>query len=127
MMTPDPQAFAQEWAEAWNARDVEAVLAHFHDDAVFSSPIAARMGHGRNGIVAGKPAIRNYWNSALQLHPHLAFSIESVHLGVDSLLIIFTAQDGLRRAEMLIFDQALVVKGYGMGPAELGLGNPMGT
>ena len=30
--------FAARWAAAWNRRDVEAVLAHFHDDVVFTSP-----------------------------------------------------------------------------------------
>jgi ketosteroid isomerase-like protein len=43
MPTPDPVAFGNEWMRAWNAHDVEAVLAHFHDDVVFSSPVAARL------------------------------------------------------------------------------------
>jgi hypothetical protein len=40
MMTPgaipDPDEFATAWAAAWNAHDVEAVLSHFADDAVFT-------------------------------------------------------------------------------------------
>jgi hypothetical protein len=28
--------FARDWVTAWNDRDVEAVLGHFADDAVFS-------------------------------------------------------------------------------------------
>lgn len=43
MPTPDPSNFADAWVRAWNAHDVEAVLAHFHDDVVFSSPVAARL------------------------------------------------------------------------------------
>ena len=38
---PEAQGFAEEWAAAWNRRDVDAVLAHFHDDVVFTSPVAA--------------------------------------------------------------------------------------
>lgn len=34
MPTPDPTAFGDEWVRAWNAHDVDAVLAHFHDDVV---------------------------------------------------------------------------------------------
>jgi hypothetical protein len=41
MSTPDAAAFAAERVEAWNDHDVEAVLAHCHDDVVFSSPVAA--------------------------------------------------------------------------------------
>src|SRR5258707_12741053 len=32
--------FADSWIAAWNRRDVEAVLAHFAEDAQFVSPIA---------------------------------------------------------------------------------------
>jgi ketosteroid isomerase-like protein len=32
--------FAETWIAAWNRRDVDAVLAHFADDAEFVSPAA---------------------------------------------------------------------------------------
>ena len=35
-----PATFAAAWIANWNARDVEAVLAHFADDCVFESPVA---------------------------------------------------------------------------------------
>jgi ketosteroid isomerase-like protein len=38
--------FVADWLAAWNAHDVEAVLAHFADDVLFSSPIAARVMDG---------------------------------------------------------------------------------
>ena len=41
LTSPDfPSAFAAQWIANWNARDAEAVLAHFADDCVFESPIA---------------------------------------------------------------------------------------
>ena len=43
MATPDPQKFADDWVHAWIAHDVEAALEHFHDDVVFTSPVAARV------------------------------------------------------------------------------------
>ena len=36
------QRFVIGWLAAWNDHDVEAVLAHFAEDVVFSSPFAAR-------------------------------------------------------------------------------------
>lgn len=39
-MNFDPIAFSEQWADAWNAHNVEAVLRHFHDDVVFTSPVA---------------------------------------------------------------------------------------
>ncbi len=42
MMT-EPVEFADEWISAWNTRDVEAVLVHYADDVLFTSPTAARV------------------------------------------------------------------------------------
>ena len=58
MPTPEPQRFADEWVRAWNSHDVEAVLAHFHDDVVFTSPVAARVLPESMGVVRGKSALR---------------------------------------------------------------------
>jgi hypothetical protein len=41
--TPEPGVFAAEGAAAFNRLDVEAVLALFHDDVVFTSPVAAKV------------------------------------------------------------------------------------
>ena len=43
MPTPDPNSYAEQWVQAWNAHDIEAVLDHFSDDVVFTSPVAARV------------------------------------------------------------------------------------
>ena len=43
MPTPDPTVYAEDWVQAWNAHDIEAVLRHFRDDVVFTSPVAARV------------------------------------------------------------------------------------
>jgi ketosteroid isomerase-like protein len=41
--------FAREWEAAWNRRDVEAVLSHFHEDVVFTSPVAKQIGFAEDG------------------------------------------------------------------------------
>jgi ketosteroid isomerase-like protein len=40
--TPEPQRFAEQWISAWNDRDVEAVLTHYAEDVLFTSPTAQR-------------------------------------------------------------------------------------
>jgi ketosteroid isomerase-like protein len=69
-------AFAQEWAEAWSRRDIEAVLAHFHDDVVFTSPSALAV----VGVpaVRGKAALRDYWNKALARVTSIRFRVDRV-------------------------------------------------
>src|SRR4029077_20887783 len=76
--TPDKEAFADAWVRAWNAHDVEAVLTHFHDDIVFTSPVAARLLPETKGAVRGKPALRDYLVTALHQLPDLHFDLVAV-------------------------------------------------
>src|SRR3954471_22222502 len=69
------QRFARAWVEAWNRRDVEAVLAHFADDATFISPKAeVVVGQGR---LENKAALRRYWESAMARVGRMHFVLEA--------------------------------------------------
>lgn len=72
----DPAAFAARWAADWNRRDVEAVLAHFHEDVRFVSPTAQAV--TGNALVRGKQALRDYWNAALARVSSLEFVVDRV-------------------------------------------------
>jgi ketosteroid isomerase-like protein len=74
MTREEAMKFANDWAAAWNARDVERVLASFGDDVAFTSPTAlAVMG---TATVRGKAALRTYWTTAMARIGTLRFSIE---------------------------------------------------
>ena len=66
--------FAEAWIAAWNRRDVEAVLAHFSEEAQFVSPVARNL--------AGRPLLRNkreledYWRTALERISLLEFKLD---------------------------------------------------
>jgi hypothetical protein len=111
--TPAPERFAGEWVEAWNRHDVDAVLAHFHDDVVFSSPVAADVVSDSAGVVRGKAALREYWCAALAAVPDLHFEIVGVYRGVSTLVINYRNQKGGLVNEVLEFDGALVRRGHG--------------
>ena len=112
MTTPEPLAFAAAWVAAWNAHDVEAVLAHFHDDVVFTSPTAARVVPASGGVVRGKDALRTYWTEGLRLVPNLHFTVERVFAGVGVLVITYRNQAGGLVDEVLVFADGLVVEGH---------------
>ena len=67
-------AFAEAWIAAWNRRDVEAVLAHYSEEAQFVSPVARNL--------VGRPILRNrkelgdYWRTALELISLLEFKLD---------------------------------------------------
>ena len=113
MEQQEAAAFARRWVTAWNDRDVEAVLSHFADDAVFTSPLADRVVPGSGGVIRGKDALRRYWIEALRLNPGLHFELLGVYFGVDALVIRFRTQDGTDRCEVLAFSGGLVRSGQG--------------
>lgn len=111
--TPEAAGFADEWCAAWNRRDVDAVLTHFHDDVVFTSPYAAEFVPGSAGIVRGKAALREYWCAALAAVPDLHFDVIGVYRGASVLVINYRNEKGGLVNEVLEFDGDLVRRGHG--------------
>ncbi len=113
MPTPEPASFADEWVRAWNDSDVEAVLAHFADDVVFTSPTAARVVPDSAGVVRGKQALRDYWTAALQHAGGVHFTLLGVYAGVDTIVINFrNAGQNASVCEVLTFEDGLVTTGH---------------
>jgi ketosteroid isomerase-like protein len=104
-------AFAAEWERDWNAHDLDALLSHFSDDVVFTSPVAAQLLDGSDGVIRGKEALRAYWSHALGLLPDLRFTVEGVYAGLDSIVINYRNHAGNRVCELLRFDGPFVVAG----------------
>ena len=109
----DAVAFSQQWVAGWNAHDVEAVLEHFHEDVVFTSPVAAELLPETGGIVRGKSALRRYWTEAFRRVPDLRFVVEGVYQGIDTIVIAYRNQDGKLVSEVLRFSGDVVIEGHG--------------
>lgn len=106
---------ATEWIRDWNARDIEAVLAHYHEAVQFRSPLAAKV--TGNPILQGKPALRAYWGRA-------SGGITTLHFALDhfvwdparrELAVVYDAtldERQMRGCELMQMDQAgLVIQG----------------
>ncbi|WP_211588682.1 nuclear transport factor 2 family protein [Allorhizocola rhizosphaerae] len=105
-------SFADQWVRDWNSHDIKAVLAHFADDVVFTSPLAARVIPESGGVVRGKEALRAYWTQAFSQVPDLRLELVSLFVGVSTVVIGFRNQKGDLRGEVLEFDNGLVVRGH---------------
>ena len=89
------------------------MLRRFHDDVVFTSPVAARVLPETGGVVRGKDALRHYWTTALALRPDLHFDVIDVYRGESTLVINYRNHRGELVNEVLIFDGELVHEGHG--------------
>src|SRR5476649_1022797 len=90
----EAQTFAESWLQAWNAHDLDAVLSHFTDDVVFTSPIAAKIVEGSEGVIRGKAALREYWQEGLRRIPDLRFELLGIYVGQTTLVINYRNQSG---------------------------------
>ncbi len=111
MDTPEPQRFAEQWISAWNARDVEAVLTHYAEDVLFTSPSAQRVVRESGGTVRGKQALRSYWTQALEGNRD-HFELVGVYHGVDTIVLHYRNQLGGLVNEVLTFWDGLVAVGH---------------
>ena len=120
------KAFVEDWLVRWNEHDLDGLLAHFAEDVVFTSPVAAAVlgGDGVDGTVRGKQALREYWTKGLAAIPDLRFEVVGHYVGVDHLVIHYRNQKGNLVCEVLRFDGALAVEGHG---TYADAGNPAGA
>ena len=81
VITPEfAQRFADEWIAAWNAHDLERILAHYEDDFEMSSPVIVAIGGEPSGRLRGKAAVGAYWSAALKRMPDLHFELRTGHI-----------------------------------------------
>ena len=92
---------ANLWVAAWNAHDLDLIMAHYEDAIELISPVAAQLLGTSDGKVAGKANLRAYFQRGLDAYPGLHFRLEDVLLGVNSVVLYYTNQKGTRTAEFM--------------------------
>ncbi|MBY0564349.1 MAG: nuclear transport factor 2 family protein [Hyphomonadaceae bacterium] len=103
--------FARRYFAAWNARDLDAILALYADDIEFSSPYIAALGFSADGVIHGKAMLRAYIEKALERAPTLTLKPEGLCVGARGHTLIYTNHRGERAAETHELDfNGLVVR-----------------
>ena len=96
------EGFAAAWIAAWNAHDLDAILAHYTDDVVFHSPRIAVVTGEAVAFVAGKDVLARYWSQALAQAPDLHFTLVRVYVGSDGLAIAYRNHRGEDAVETFV-------------------------
>jgi hypothetical protein len=112
--------FAKEWIAAWNSHDLDRILSHYVEDFEMSSPLIIERKKDPSGVLRGKAAIREYWASGLAAVPPIKFELIDVHIGVDTIGILYRSVGRRLVIESLTFNEnGEVIRGAGLygGPA----------
>ena len=75
-MSTANKGIAQRWFAAFNAHDLEALLALYADDAQHYSPKLKVRQPETNGLITGKAALRAWWRDAFDRLPSLRYEVE---------------------------------------------------
>jgi ketosteroid isomerase-like protein len=92
---------ANHWAEAWNSHDLDAIMEHYDDAVELTSPVPAQLLNAPEGKVAGKAAVRAYFQRGLAAYPELHFELQDVLWGLNSLVLYYSNQKGTKTAELM--------------------------
>jgi len=92
---------AAHWIAAWNSHDLDRIMAHYADDVVLTSPVAARILNDPSGTVRGKTALREYFARGLAFYPDLKFELLDTMWGLNSLVLCYRNQNGARTGEYM--------------------------
>lgn len=107
MNAAEMRYFADDWAANWGKLDVAAIIAHFADDCLFVSPLAAEITGAAE--VRGRTALERYWRQAAAPITSLRFDIRYVTCDEArrEMVVVYTAhRNGTARmaAEVMRFD-----------------------
>lgn len=101
MTGEEARKLANHWVAAWNAHDVEQIMAHYDDAVELTSPVAARLLGRPDGKVSGKADLRAYFQRGLEAYPELHFELKDVLWGLNSVVLYYTNQKGTHTGEFM--------------------------
>jgi predicted ester cyclase len=93
--------FAEHWITAWNAHDLDRIMAHYETEVELISPVAAQILNDPQGRVVGKANVRAYFQKGLAAYPELHFKVQDVMWGVKSIVLYYTNQKGTHTGEYM--------------------------
>lgn len=107
------KAIAIAWFAAFNAHDLEALLALYAEDAEHFSPKLKERQPETNGMVRGKDALRSWWRDAFDRLPSLRYEVVKLTADEEQVFMEYIRHvdgDGdLRVGEVLEIRDGLIV------------------
>lgn len=104
--TPETaRAFADRWYAAWNARDIDAIMACYEPAIEHSSPFIKRYNDSDDAWIKGIDAVRDYFDRALKRNPTLRFDPKHIAVGKESIILVYTRMTGDLAAEVFVLSE----------------------
>jgi hypothetical protein len=103
MQIENARKVAADWCDAWNRRDLDAIMEHYADDVEFSSPTVVKRWGIADGWLRGRSKVRE--NFAIGVNaPGLRFELMDVLLGVNSMCVVYRRESGALVTDLVELD-----------------------
>ena len=101
----DARAHADQWLNAWAARDLDAIMACYSDTVDFAAPtVVARWGRA-DGRLLGKQELSRHFARGLELAPNITFTEEVYLSGMNGYSLLYRRENGNRALDVVELDQ----------------------
>ncbi len=94
---------ARGWCDAWNRRDIDAIMAHYAEDVEFNSPTIVHRWGNADGWIRGNARLRANFEIGVKA-PNLRFDLIDVLLGVNAICVIYRRETGTLVSDLVEFN-----------------------
>ena len=112
-MQSQNQQVAHQWIEAFNSKDLDALLSLYHDQALHYSPKLKAAQPQTQGFISGKNALRAWWQDAFNRLPTLKYELVKLTADDKSVFMEYTrkvsGEADLKVGEVLDIESGLIV------------------
>lgn len=97
-----PPTLAKTWVEAWNRRDLDALLEMYAAKIELRSPFARVF--AKDGVIRDREELRTYWSEAMRRLPNLKMELVAVYAGHKAMTLHYCDETGRNCMETMLFD-----------------------
>ena len=109
----DTKTIAHQWIEAFNSRNIDALLSLYHESAEHYSPKLKIRQPETNGFIKGKKALRHWWQDAFDRLPSLHYRLVRLTAEEDRVFMEYVrevaGEEDLYVGEMLDLEDGLII------------------
>jgi hypothetical protein len=102
----DLRSHADAWLAAWNAHDIDAIMACYSADVDFVAPTVVRRWGRDDGRLRGRDELRRHFGLGLELAPDLTFTEEAFLTSPAGYALLYRRENGNRVLDVVELDPA---------------------
>jgi hypothetical protein len=79
----------RDWLNAWNAKDINRLMNHYHENIEFNSPNVVKRWNNESGKLAGKEALRKHFLKGFEDANHISFELLGILKGTQGIILVY--------------------------------------